>query len=137
MRQRVEDRTAQTVRQHLLDLGFLRTDDLEQAQAQGVDRFVPPKPAMNPRNRGQDQDIKPGDTLAVRAWKRRMASQEGQEIYKEKSGDQGNRECRPAMLSRVDTNHGARPAEDKTRGRVVRGGLQRDALGAALLKTAS
>jgi hypothetical protein len=49
-----------------------------------VELFVPPKPAKNPGNRGQELDIKPGDHAAVRAWKQRMASEEGEEIHKER-----------------------------------------------------
>ena len=80
MRQQVQDRTTQTVRQHLLDGGYLWTDDLEQAHTPGMELFVPPQPAKNPGNRGQELDRKPGDSAAVRAWKRPMASEQGQEI---------------------------------------------------------
>lgn len=82
MRQQVQRRTGQQVQQHLLDGGYLRKDDLEQAHAQGVELFVPPKPAKNPKNQGRELEPKRGDSAAVRAWKRRMASDAGKEIYK-------------------------------------------------------
>jgi transposase len=85
MRQQVEQRTGGKVEQHLVDGGYLRTEDIVQAHQQGVELFVPPKPARNPQNRGQELEPKPGDSEAVRAWKQRMASTEGQQIYKERA----------------------------------------------------
>lgn len=82
LREQVEERSGQEVEQHLLDGGYLRKDDIEQAHAQGVELFVPPKPAKNPQNRGRELEGKRGDSEAVRAWKQRMASEEGKEIYK-------------------------------------------------------
>lgn len=85
MRQQVEKRSGGQIEQHLMDGGYLRNDDLEQAHPQGVELFVPPKPARHPQNRGLELEIKRGDTEAVRAWKRRMASDEGKEIYKQRA----------------------------------------------------
>ena len=45
MRQQVEQRTQRKLAQHLLDGGYLRNQDLEQAHEQGVELFVPPKPS--------------------------------------------------------------------------------------------
>jgi transposase len=56
MRRQVEQRTGGKVAQHLLDGGYLRKEDLEP---------------------------KRGDSEAVRAWKQRMASDEGKAIYKQ------------------------------------------------------
>lgn len=85
LRQQVEERTGRQVEQHLLDGGYMRKDDIEQAHAQGVELFVPPKPAKNPENRGRELQPKRGDSEAVRAWKQRMASAAGKEIYKERA----------------------------------------------------
>lgn len=82
LREQVEERSGGSVEQHLLDGGYLRNDDIEQAHEQGVELFVPPKPAKNPQNRGRELEAKRGDSEAVRAWKQRMASEEGKEIYK-------------------------------------------------------
>ncbi len=84
MRQQVEARTGRQVQQHLLDGGYLRNDDLERAQGQGVELFVPPKPAKNPKNKGHELEPKRRDSEAVLAWKRRMASDAGKEIYKQR-----------------------------------------------------
>ncbi len=50
-----------------------------------MELFVPPKTAKNPQNRGQELEPKRGDSAAVLAWKQRMASGEGKEIYKERA----------------------------------------------------
>jgi hypothetical protein len=47
--------------------------------------FVPLKSAKNPQNRGRELEPKRGDSEAVLAWKRRMASEAGKEIYKERA----------------------------------------------------
>lgn len=82
MRQQVEARTGQKVQEHELDGGYVKTQDLERAHAQGVALYIPPKPARNPGNRGKELEPKPGDSEAVLAWKQRMASDEGKEVYK-------------------------------------------------------
>lgn len=85
MRQQVEQRSGHKVEQHLMDGGYMRKDDIEQAHQQEVELFVPPKTAKNPQNRGQELEPKRGDSAAVLAWKQRMASGEGKEIYKERA----------------------------------------------------
>jgi transposase len=85
MRRQVEQRTAQPVEQQLIDGGYMRQQDIEQAHSEGVELFVPPKPARTPPRRGRELEPKPGDSEAVRSWKQRMASQEGKEIYKQRA----------------------------------------------------
>jgi transposase len=85
MRQQVEQRSGQSITQHLVDGGYMRKDDIEQAHASGVEMFLPPKPATSPHRRGRELQAKPGDSPAVLAWKQRMASEEGREIYKQRA----------------------------------------------------
>ena len=85
MRRQVEERTGKKVQEHLLDGGYLRTQDIEDAHAEEVKLFVPPKLARTAANRGRELEIKPGDSEAVREWKRRMGSEEGKEIYKQRA----------------------------------------------------
>ena len=85
LREQVEKRTAGRVKEHLVDGGYLRNEDLEEAHAQGVALFVPPKPARNPQRRGQELEPKRGDSDAIRAWKQRMRSTEGSQIYKQRA----------------------------------------------------
>ena len=91
MRQQVEERSGQKVEQHLLDGGYLRSEDI--AQAQGVELFVPSKPAKNLENRGRELEPQHGDSEAVLAWKRRMSPAEKQ-IYKS-----GRRRAKPSTLT--------------------------------------
>ena len=85
MREQVEQRTGRAVEQHLLDGGYLRVADLEHAHQQGVALFVPPRLAKIPHCRGRELEPKPGDSEAVLSWKRRMASAEGKEIYRQRA----------------------------------------------------
>jgi len=85
MRQQVQQRTGGTVQEHLIDGGYLRTEDIETAHNTAVALFVPPKPARQPGNRGRELEPKPTDSPAILAWKRRMTSDEGKEIYKQRA----------------------------------------------------
>ena len=85
MRQQVEKRTAGKEQEHLLDGGYLRTEDIEEAHEQGVALLVPPKPARNPQKRGRELEPKPGDSEALQAWKQRMKSEEGKQVYKQRA----------------------------------------------------
>ncbi len=85
LRQQVEERTGGKVREHLMDGGYLRLDDIEAAHSQGVALFVPPKPARRPEKRGQELEPKAGDSAAVADWKQRMRSAEGKQIYKQRA----------------------------------------------------
>jgi hypothetical protein len=85
MREQVERRSGKKVRQHLLDGGYLRNRDIECAHQQGVELFLPPKGARLPENRGRELQPRPQDGAAVRAWKRRMAADEGQKIYRQRA----------------------------------------------------
>ena len=84
LRAQVEKRTGGKVQEHLLDGGYVRYDDIEEAEEQGVALFMTPKGARNPARRGQELHPKPGDSEAVKAWKQRMQSEEGQRIYKQR-----------------------------------------------------
>jgi len=85
LRQQVEERTSGQVQEHLMDGGYLRTEDIEQAHQQGVAVYVPPKPARDPQKRGRELEPKPRDSEAVRAWKQRMRSAEGKQIYRQRA----------------------------------------------------
>jgi len=108
MREQVEQRSGRAVEQHLLDGGYLRLVDIEQAHEQGVELFVPPKPARHRHRRGRELEPKPGDREAVLAWKQRNGERGRQRNLPAKGCNQRNRQRRPAQLSRVDATHGAR-----------------------------
>jgi hypothetical protein len=85
MRKQVEDRTGQKVQQHLLDGGYVKHEDIEQAHEQDVELFMPPKSARTPGTRGKELEPKPGDSQAILAWKKRMSDEAGKQIYKERA----------------------------------------------------
>src|SRR5271166_4864333 len=77
-------------RQHLVDGGFVKFDDIETLAGNGVAVFAPvPKPRDASRDRHPSfacsvapQD---GDGPAVAAWRQRMAGDEAKEIYKQRA----------------------------------------------------
>jgi hypothetical protein len=85
MREQVEQRSGCGVAQHLLDGGYMRLADLERAHEAGVELLMPPRPARSAGRRGKELEPKAGDSEAVLAWKRRMASEEGKAAYKQRS----------------------------------------------------
>jgi len=85
MRKQVQDRTGQTVQEHLLDGGYLRVEDIERSHEQKVELFVPPKPGRREETAGKELEPKRGDSEAILAWKARMSSEEGKAIYKQRA----------------------------------------------------
>lgn len=85
MREQVERRTGKKVLQHLLDGGYVHYGDLQRAQQQGVELFLPPKGARMLENRGKELEPKAKDSPAVLVWKQRMASAAGQKIYRQRA----------------------------------------------------
>jgi transposase len=82
MRQQVERRTGQAVAEHLLDGGYVRLEDIERATAAGTTVYAPPQTSSPEINPGA---VRAGDSPAVAAWRERMASAEGQRIYRERA----------------------------------------------------
>jgi D-lyxose ketol-isomerase len=85
MREQVERRSGRKVQQQLLEGGYLRNRDIERAHQQKVELFVPPKGARTTKNRGRELELHRGDSVALQAWKQRMASDEGQKIYRQRA----------------------------------------------------
>jgi transposase len=85
MREQVEERTGEKVHEHLIDGGYLVMDEIESAAAQGVTVYVPPKPPRNKQERGSEYEPRPGECQVIQDWRKRMGSDEGKEIYKERA----------------------------------------------------
>jgi transposase len=81
MRQQVEQRSGHKVREHLLDGGYLNLEEIERSEPE-VTLYVPPKPPKNGEKRSNPYEPRPQDSPAVAAWRRRMGSAQGKEIYK-------------------------------------------------------
>ena len=91
-REQVERRTGQEVEQRLPDGGYFTQGDLERAHADGVELFVPPKPARAEANQGRELEPERGDAEATP--RRRSRGSGG----------------RPATRGRPSTGSGRRPA---------------------------
>ena len=82
-RQQVAAQTGAPVQEHLVDGGYAQHAAVENAAAEGVTLYAPVM--QKKRKDGQTTDPyapRPGDSPEVVAWRQRMASAAGQEIYK-------------------------------------------------------
>jgi transposase len=82
LRRQVEARTGQSVKEQLLDGGYLNLQEIERAEQEKVTLYVPAKVAKNPQKRKTPYEPRSTDTPGLQAWRQRMASEEGQGIYK-------------------------------------------------------
>jgi hypothetical protein len=64
--------------------GYLSTEDIDRADEQNVQFFMPPKPPRNGKPSGSEFQPKPTDSPAVQRWRQRMGSDEGKEIYQQR-----------------------------------------------------
>jgi transposase len=85
MRKQVEDRTGATVREHLIDGGFLVLEEIDRAAEAGVTLFVPPPAPRDPSKAGSEYEPKPSDTPAQVQWRQRMGAEPAKTIYKERA----------------------------------------------------
>jgi hypothetical protein len=85
MRKQVEDRTELKVREHLIDGGFLVLAEIDRAAEAGVTVFAPPPAPRDPSKTGTQYLPKPSDSPAQAQWRRRMDSESGKAIYKERA----------------------------------------------------
>jgi transposase len=83
MRRQVEVRTGKKVHEHLLDGGFVGLDSIERAAREQVAVYAPVPAAKKP---GQAPHApRRGDGPGVSAWRCRMATEEGQLIYRQRA----------------------------------------------------
>jgi transposase len=85
MREQVRRRTGRAVGEHLYDGGYVTTDAVERADAQGVVVYAPPKPPKDPDKYGDAFTPRQGDSEAVVRWRQRMGSEQGQQVYKQRA----------------------------------------------------
>jgi hypothetical protein len=80
-------------RQHLVDGGFVKFDDIEALAQHGVATFAPvPKPRDASRDRHAPHA---GDPPGVTEWRRRMGEDEAKQIYKQRAA---TAECANAQV---------------------------------------
>lgn len=85
MRQQVQRRSGQVVQEQIADGGFLTFADVERAEAQEVNLYVPPKPPRNKELRGSEYEPRADDSEAVKRWREKMGSEQSKEIYKQRA----------------------------------------------------
>src|SRR5260370_431822 len=83
MQDQIERRTQATPQQNLADGGYQNFAAFEHSAQRGIEVFSPPRQhrtyKINPL------EVQPNDSPAIAAWRRRMASPEGQAIYRERA----------------------------------------------------
>lgn len=91
MQERIAETYGQTPQQYLVDGGFSKLDDIEQAHAAGIEVFAPPA-----NNKHQTDPFAPrkDDGPGTAAWRKRMASEAGKAVYRERA----KHECVNAQL---------------------------------------
>ena len=79
----IQRRTATTPRQALVDGGYMNFASVEQAAARGVEVFAPLR--VNKDYKIDPHQVQPNDSPAIAAYRRRMASDEGKQTYKQRT----------------------------------------------------
>ena len=83
MREGVQERTDQKVKEQLIDGGFVKLEAIDQAAAAGTTVYMP---VPKSRKKGCDpHQPKKGDSESVAAWRKRMGTDEAKAIYKKRS----------------------------------------------------
>lgn len=83
MLEQIERRCGERPAEHLVDGGFVKLDEIENAAANGTTVYAPP-PAKK-KGESPDYEPKPDDAPAVAEWRQRMGTQAAKEIYKERA----------------------------------------------------
>jgi hypothetical protein len=82
MRENIQERTEQKVKEQLLDGGFVKLEAIDQAAVDNTSVYMP---VPKPRKKGSDpHQPKRGDSEAVADWRKRMGTDEAKAIYKER-----------------------------------------------------
>ena len=82
MREHVEERTDGQVKEHLMDGGFVKIEQIQAAEQAGVRIYAPPQGG---RGCVDPCQVRKTDSPEIAAWRTRMASEEGKSIYKERA----------------------------------------------------
>jgi len=80
LRQQVEQRTGQKVKEHLADEGYVQMQQIGRAEQSGVAMYVPVPTGKD----GQPVTASRWDTPGTRAWRARMQTPEAQAVYQKR-----------------------------------------------------
>jgi transposase len=81
-REQVQKRAGATVKEHWMEGGFVKREQIERAEQAGVKGYAPPQQSR------KDLDpyrVRETDSPAIAAWRTRMAGEEAKAIYKERA----------------------------------------------------
>ncbi len=78
MADQVIRRTGRKPEAYLMDGGFVHLEDIRSLEERGIAVYAPPKERRKPEGRHRE-------SAPVQAWRLRMATPEGKEIYKERA----------------------------------------------------
>jgi len=82
MREQVQERTGGEVKEHLMDGGFVKLEQIERAEQAGVKVYAPPQQSRKDLDPYRVQET---DSPELAAWRTRMAREEAKAIYKERA----------------------------------------------------
>ena len=82
LREQIKRRTGRMPPEHLLDGGYINRDNIEKASQDGVAIYMPLTPTAGG---GKVCTEKKGDPPGVAAWRKRMTTEEGKQVYKLRS----------------------------------------------------
>jgi len=83
MLEQIGQRTEQLPKEHLVDGGYMKLETIERAAEAGVSIFTPPQQPRSPEI--DPTKPKASDTPGVAAWRRRMGTERGKAIYKDRA----------------------------------------------------
>ena len=83
MQDEIERRTNATPKQLLADGGYLNFAAIEHSAQRGIEVFSPPR--ANRSYKIDPLEVQPDDSPAIADWRRRMASAQGQAIYRQRA----------------------------------------------------
>lgn len=84
MIEQIQQRVGATPSEYLVDGGYNQHDSIDAAAAHGVVVYAPP-PVPRPGTTRAPSEPRPDDSEAVAAWRKRMATPEAKEIYKQRA----------------------------------------------------
>jgi len=82
LREQVQERTGGTVKDHLMDGGFVKLEQIERAEKAGVKVYAPPQQS---RKDIDPYRVRETDSAEIAAWRTRMAGDPAKTIYKERA----------------------------------------------------
>ena len=81
MLEQIERRTGERPKQGLYDAGYSKKKTIDELDALGVEVFA----AAQKHGKRDPYEVLPSDSAAVGEWRRRMTSEEGKKVYKERA----------------------------------------------------